>query len=163
MSLYCIIWYCMVLHEITWYCIVLHCWLWCAGCISQDTYLRYNIQPIFTDEGKEAEEAFRKELIATIDFVIEDLKKDNIDIDSVVILVDGGELLEDIKKFAPPSWPEAVHVQSFMGYEAPVVIWLTSGDYLDRQVGKPNPNLTPQKKTYFDSHVFSRWRQQVEQ
>ena len=89
-------------------------------------------------------------------------KKDNIDINSVVILVDGGELLEDIKKFAPPSWPEAVHVQSFMGYEAPVVIWLTSGNYFNRQVGKPNPNPTPQK-TYFDSNVFSRWRQQVEQ
>ena len=41
MSLHCIVWYCMVLYYILWYCMVLHCWLRCAGCISQDTYLLY--------------------------------------------------------------------------------------------------------------------------
>ena len=33
----------MSVHCIVWYCIVLHCWLRRAGCISQDTYLLYNI------------------------------------------------------------------------------------------------------------------------
>ena len=89
-------------------------------------------------------------MTTTIDFVIEDLRKDNIDIGSVVILVDGGELLEDIKEFAPSSWPEAVHVQSFMGYEAPVVIWLTSGNYSDRQVRKPST----QTWAHYVTHCF---------
>ena len=31
----------MSLHCIVWCCMVLYCWLWRAGCISQDTYLLY--------------------------------------------------------------------------------------------------------------------------
>ena len=33
----------MSLHCIVWCCRVLYCWLWRAGCISQDTYLLYII------------------------------------------------------------------------------------------------------------------------
>ena len=32
----------MSLHCIVWCCMVLYCWLWRAGCISQDTYLLYD-------------------------------------------------------------------------------------------------------------------------
>ena len=34
----------MSLHCIVWCCMVLYCWLWRAGCISQDTYLLYKIR-----------------------------------------------------------------------------------------------------------------------
>ena len=113
-------------------------------------YCFFNLWPIFTDEAEEAQAAFQKELITTIDFIIEDLKRDSTDIGSIVIVVEGGELLEIIKKIAPPSWPEAVHVQSFMGYEAPVVIWLTSGNYSDRQVRKPST----QTWAHYVTHCF---------
>ena len=92
-----------------------------------------NPQQIFTDEAEEAQ-AFQKELITTVDFIIEDLKRENIDIGRIVIVAEGGKLFEIIKKIAPPLWPEVVHVQSLMGYEAPVVIWFTSGDYRDSLV-----------------------------
>ena len=84
---------------------------------------------IFTEEaGLFEDEAGQQEFMTTIDYVIKDLNRDNIDIGSIVILAEGGDILEDIKGIAPPSWPEVVHVQSLMGYEAPVVIWFTSGD-----------------------------------
>ena len=35
----------MSLHCIVWCCMVLYCWLWRAGCISQDTYLLYFRHP----------------------------------------------------------------------------------------------------------------------
>ena len=53
--LYGIEWYCMILYGIAlyriksygivWYCMVLHCRLQRAGCISQDTYLLYEVAP----------------------------------------------------------------------------------------------------------------------
>ena len=62
------------------------------------------------------------------------MKRDSIDISNVTIVPEGGNILEDLKEIAPPTWPEIVHVQSLMGCESPVIIWITSGNYYDRQV-----------------------------
>ena len=86
--------------------------------------------------------------------IIDELKDDNISMNDVVIIADAGEILMRIKKVVQPSWPKIFHVQSFMGDEAPVVIWVTGSQYLDRQV-----RLFSKYNTY---NIFFSWRQQVE-
>ena len=52
----------------------------------------------------------------------------------VNIIVEGGDILENMNGIIRSTWPPVIHVQSFMGQESPVVIWLTSANYYDRQV-----------------------------
>ena len=74
------------------------------------------------------------ELSIIIEHILSELRKDNINLDDVVIIAEGGEILMKIKKVRKASWPSVFHVQSFMGNEAPVIIWVTGSVYVDRQV-----------------------------
>ena len=62
------------------------------------------------------------------------LTEDNLSMDDVAMVAEGGEILLTVNKVRSPTWPQVFHTQSFMGCEAPVVIWVSSGVYFDRQV-----------------------------
>ena len=78
------------------------------------------------------------ELKVVIDEITSDLSNDNIDMDDIVIIADGGEVLNNVLRVSSPHWPKSFHVQSFMGSEAPIVIWVScaKGKFLEagRQV-----------------------------
>ena len=85
-------------------------------------------------QNKISDEPDLTELSIILDHILAELKKDNINMDDVVIIAEGGEILMKIRKVRKASWPSVFHVQSFMGNEAPVIIWVTGSVYLDRQV-----------------------------
>ena len=74
-----------------------------------------------------------------MNYIIEELNTDKISMNDVVVIAEGSEILNKMKEVAQSSWPSIFHVQSFMGNEAPVVIWVTASAYLNRQV-KNNKN-----------------------
>ena len=78
------------------------------------------------------------ELKVVIEKIVGELNEDQIDMDDVLIIADGGEVMNNVKMVSSDHWPRIVHVQSIMGCEAPVVIWVTcaQGKYLEagRQV-----------------------------
>ena len=81
-----------------------------------------------------------------IEKIVGELNEDQIDMDDVLIIADGGEVMNNVQKVSSPYWPRIVHVQSIMGCEAPVVIWVAcaQGKYLEagRQVCQNKPKAS---------------------
>ena len=76
-----------------------------------------------------------EELNVVINHIIADLMKDSINMEDVTIVVEAGGVFQDIMENLKDSkWPSVIHARSFMGQESPVVIWLTSANYPNRQV-----------------------------
>ena len=76
-----------------------------------------------------------EELYVVINHIIADLMKDNINMEDVTIVVEFGEVFQDImENLKDSTWPSVIHARSFMGQESPVVIWLTSANCPNRQV-----------------------------
>lgn len=51
------------------------------------------------------------ELKVVIDEITSDLSNDNIDMDDIVIIADGGEVLNNVLRVSSPHWPKSFHVQ----------------------------------------------------
>ena len=75
-----------------------------------------------------------KELSVMLEHIIEEMKEDGIKIKDIAIVAEGGEIMDKVTEVTKQGWPRAIHVQSLMGHESLVVIWVTSGNYLNRQV-----------------------------
>ena len=50
-----------------------------------------------------------EELSVVINSILDDLNKDNISLQKVTIVVDGGEILEKVAKVSRSTWPPVIH------------------------------------------------------
>ena len=75
-----------------------------------------------------------KEISVTLEHIIEEMKEDGIKMNDIAIVAEGGDIKDKVTKVTKQGWPRAIHVQSLMGHESLVVIWVISGNYLNRQV-----------------------------
>ena len=66
--------------------------------------------------------------------IVEEMKEDGIKMTDVTIVAEGGDINDKITEVLEQGWPSVIHVQSLIGHESLVVIWVSSGNYLNRQV-----------------------------